>query len=352
MTLNQLATSRDNNFNLIRFIAASLVLFSHSYPLAMGKGYPEPLSVSLGTTWGAIAVDVFFIASGFFIAASFSYKTHLKSFVMARALRIFPGLLLVTILTACILGPVFSSLSITEYFSDYHWLQYLVKNSLLITGIEYNLPGVFTQNPYPLAVNGSLWTLPYEIKMYFLLVIFCSLFSHIQQSLKLNANTSGRLIAGLSLSALCLHLVNYFQEFYQGEFLKLFCMFFMGSSFFFFKEKIHINNNYGLTFIIILLISCTNQTAFFFTYTLFLAYIVFYLAYVPKGAIRSFNALGDYSYGIYIYAFPVQQIVAVSIPGISILGMISLSFLITLLLAYLSWNLIEERALKLKRHFK
>lgn len=314
----------------------------------MGKGYPEPLSASLGTSWGAIAVDVFFIASGFFIAASFSYKTNLKSFVMARALRIFPGLFVVTALSACILGPVFTTLSITEYFSDYHWLQYLVKNSLLITGIEYNLPGVFTQNPYPLAVNGSLWTLPYEIKMYFLLVVFCSLFSYIQRSLKLSIYTNRRFFTSLTLAALCLHLVNFFQEFYEGEFLKLFFMFFVGSTFFFFKDKIHLNKQYGLATISLLLASCIHPTTFFITYTFCLAYIVFYLAYIPKGAIRSFNKIGDYSYGIYIYGFPVQQIVAASIPGISILAMISVSFLITVVLATLSWNLIEERALRLK----
>jgi len=72
MLLAQLATGRDNNFNLIRFLAASLVLVSHSYPLAMGVGYSSPFSDHLGMSWGTIAVDVFFVASGFFIAASFS----------------------------------------------------------------------------------------------------------------------------------------------------------------------------------------------------------------------------------------------------------------------------------------
>ena len=155
MLLADLAKGRDNNFNLIRFIAASLVLFSHSYPLAMGNGFPEPLSNSLGTSWGSIAVDVFFVASGFFIAASFSLKSSFKSFAMARILRIYPALIITTLLTVFVLGPLFTSLSLFDYFSHSQTYQYLIKNTTLLTGIEYYLPGVFTDTPYNQAVNGS-----------------------------------------------------------------------------------------------------------------------------------------------------------------------------------------------------
>ena len=129
-------------------------------------------------------------------------------------------------------------------------------------------------------------------------------------------------------------------------------MFFTGSSFYFLQDKIHISSKVGILLITILAISTINKDTFFLAYTLSLAYIVFYLAYIPKGGIRNFNKLGDYSYGIYIYAFPVQQIIAVSVPGISTWGMIGLSFSITAFLAYLSWHVIEKRALTLKNNFK
>ena len=128
-------------------------------------------------------------------------------------------------------------------------------------------------------------------------------------------------------------------------------MFFMGSSFYFLQDKIQINSKTGMLLIATLAISTINKDTFFLAYTLFLAYIVFYLAYIPKGMIRNFNKLGDYSYGIYIYAFPIQQIIAASVPEVSIWKMIGLSFTGTLLMAYLSWELIEERAIKLKRYF-
>ena len=352
MLLTQLAKGRDNNFNLIRFIAASLVLISHSYPIAMGNGFPEPLSNSLGTSWGSIAVDIFFIASGFFIAASFSLKSSFKSFLMARILRIYPALIITTLLTVFVLGPIFSSLALVEYFTQGQTYQYLVKNITLITGVEYYLPGVFTDNPYKQAVNGSLWTLPYEIKMYFLLVIFCSLFTYLKTKLNIPWALDKTLFISLTVIALILHLTNHSCNFYDGQSLKLFTMFFMGSSFYFLQDKIQVNSKTGILLISILAISTIDKDAFFFAYSLSLAYIVFYLAYIPAGRIREFNRFGDYSYGIYIYAFPVQQMVAACIPGISIFGMISLSFIGTFLMAYLSWKLIEERALKLKPRFK
>lgn len=82
-----------------------------------------------------------------------------------------------------------------------------------------------------------------------------------------------------------------------------------------------------------------------------IAYVLFYLVYVPVGQLRTFNQVGDYSYGVYIYAFPVQQSVAALLPGVSVIAMISISAVVTLLLAALSWHLLERRALRLKGHY-
>jgi peptidoglycan/LPS O-acetylase OafA/YrhL len=351
MLLSQYAISRDNNFNLIRFLAASLVLFSHSYPIALGKGSHEPLSQLLGTSWGSIAVDIFFIASGFFIAASFHYKSSYKSFLMARILRIYPALIVTILLSTFALGLYFTTMLAGEYLSNSQTYKYLFKNITLIFGVEYYLPGVFSQNPYPNAVNGSLWTLPYEIKMYCLMVLFISLFSFIGRKCKNNALTPA-LVVLLTSAALITHLLNHFYAFYDGQSLKLFTMFFLGSSFFFLKNNINIRSKLGIPLILTLAISTLDKDAFFLAYTLLLPYIVFYLAYVPTGSIRHFNKLGDYSYGIYIYAFPIQQMVAALRPNGGVIEMIGLSFLGTCIMAYLSWHLIEERAIKLKLLFK
>lgn len=352
MYLSDYASGRNNNFNLIRFIAASLVLFSHSYPLALGIGTPEPLSQSLGVTWGSIAVDVFFIASGFFIAASFTYKSSVKSFIFARLLRIYPALIVVITLSVFVLGPAFTSLDLISYFSDSNTYRYWIKDSLIISGITYDLPGVFESNPYPSAVNGSLWTLPYEIKMYILLSLSIIGFEKLKKGLRLNTDNMVRYgVLSLAVIALIAHLINFFIKFYDGKSLQLFAMFFMGSSFFYFKNRIPLSHKAGILFIVLLLISTLNKSTFATCYTLVITYIVFYLAYLPKGRIRDFNKLGDYSYGIYIYAFPVQQSIAYLIEDISIIGMIISSFIVTLTLAIVSWNIIEERCLRFKHRF-
>jgi peptidoglycan/LPS O-acetylase OafA/YrhL len=348
MLLSKYTASRDNNFNLIRFLAASLVLISHSYPIILGLGAQEPLVQSLGISLGSIAVDVFFIASGFFIAASFNYKSSLKSFVMARLLRIYPALIVTVLLSTFVLGLYFTSLTFNEYLSNNQTYRYLLKNITLISGVEYYLPEVFKQNPYPNAVNGSLWTLPYEIKMYCFMMMFISLFSLIERKMK-SAGLAGVLIIGLTFFALITYILNHFYSFYEGQSLKLFTMFFMGSAFFYLKERVSIRSKFGIPVIIAFGIAMLSKDIFFVIYTLLLPYLVFYLAYIPAGKIRSFNKLGDYSYGIYIYAFPIQQMVAALIPNCGIYQMISLSFLGTIIMAYLSWHLIEERALKLKR---
>lgn len=94
-----------------------------------------------------------------------------------------------------------------------------------------------------------------------------------------------------------------------------------------------------------LLVVCAFWQAdvFFVLYCLVLPILLLLLAYVPQGNIRRFNQSGDYSYGIYIYAFPVQQLIVTAIPGVSVPVMIGLSFVITLLLAMLSWHLIEKK---------
>lgn len=267
-------------------------------------------------------------------------------------MRIYPALIITTLLTVFLLGPIFTTLSLTGYFSDYHWAQYLIKNTLIVTGIEYNLPGVFIDNPYPLAVNGSLWTLPQEIKMYFLLVVFCSLFTAIKQKLNISWKLDKALFIGTTALALILHLSNHHLDFYSGQSLKLFTMFFMGSSFYFLQDKISINSKIGLTLIALLLVSSINKDTFYLAYTLFLAYIIFYLAYIPKGFIRKFNVVGDYSYGIYIYAFPIQQMVAYLRPGCGIIEMMGVSFIFTVIAAYFSWHFIELKALRYKDHYK
>ena len=114
-TLGDLASRRNNNFNLIRMLAATAVLVSHSYPLSQGSTAVEPLSGWLGLSLGELAVITFFCVSGFFISLSRDRAPGLIDFVAARCLRIYPGLTLVLLLSVFLIGPIFTTLSTPEY---------------------------------------------------------------------------------------------------------------------------------------------------------------------------------------------------------------------------------------------
>src|SRR5262249_52667866 len=168
--LHTVAERRDNNFNLFRMLAATAVLISHAYALSLGSATAEPFVTTLDISMGGLAVMSFFAISGFFISQSFDRKRSLMDFCVARILRIYPGLLLVLLLTVFVLGPALTTSSITKYFSDPGTFTYVPRN-LSLKFLQYDLPGVFQNNPYSSAINGSLWTLFYEVACYGLVAV-------------------------------------------------------------------------------------------------------------------------------------------------------------------------------------
>ncbi len=344
--LSERTGDHNNNFKLIRFIASSLVIFNHCYILTGTEG--EPL-YSFGLSFGHVAVDTFFIASGFLVTGSFYSRKEFLSFVWARVLRIFPGLMVCVLFCVLVVGFFYTDMPMDLYFKNeltYHFLFYNVL--LLYKPLQYFLPGVFINNPYPFAVNGSLWTLPWEIKMYTILALFKILYfvksKFIDQIVRV-------LIVSLAILSTSFYLYYYYTEWgLPHHLLRFSSMFFIGSSFWVFKNKIPFSYKIIFPLMFIMLCLTFQVKIFVLMYSLFLAYFVIYLAYGPRGFILKFNLLGDYSYGLYIYAFPVQQSIAASIPGIGVLKMFVFSFAITLFLSIVSWHLVENWALKLKRN--
>ncbi len=340
------AIGKDNNFNLLRFFAAGLVLMSHSFALSIGSSEAEPLSQSLNITFGTIAVDIFFITSGFLVTASLLHRNSLWAFIRARFLRIYPALIVAISFCVFIVGLYFTSLSTAAYLGDYEIYRFFVKNVILLDGIDYSLPGVFENIPYKNAVNGSLWTLPFEIKAYLLLAFLGAVYLGLKKFIK--KEYFENFLALMGVIGISLYLVNHYILLMDTITLRLFSMFFIGSTYYILKDKVLISHKIFWIILIAIFCSTYDKDSFYLVYTLGIAYIVLYLAYVPSGKIREFNRLGDYSYGLYIYAFPVQQSVAALIPSVSVLKMFTLSFGITLLLSMLSWHFIEKKFLKLK----
>ena len=193
-------------------------------------------------------------------------------------------------------------------------------------------------------MNGSLWTLTPEVRMYTLLLLvwLCASFAGLRRT-KI-----------LRFAVIIITIISGAWYLFHGRFEphennpRLIFMFFTGSSFYLLRERIAIERSVLLLFISAIVISLIQRSAFFVVLNLLLPYILFCAAYDFGGAIRAFNRIGDYSYGIYIYAFPVQQALASIIHGISIALMFGLSAIITVILAVLSWHLLEKRMLRMK----
>lgn len=348
LKLSNFTDSRNNNFNLIRIVAAYCVLITHSFVITMGTGDSQPFRHALGMSIGSISVDVFFLTSGFLVTASLLKRKNIIEFVWARILRIFPALFVMLTLTVFISGMFLTSLPKVSFFTNSKTYEYLIKSFTLINDIGYTLPGVFCSNPYKNFVNGSLWSMPYELKMYIILAgiwVLSKNFSIIRSKLFDTLVILIVLFAGIS------DFLYHFIMHIDKNWARLVFMFFTGSVFFIFKDKIILSRIVFITFLILLIIATRNPVAFFIVYNLTLAYILFFIAFIPSGFVRYYNKFGDYSYGIYIYAFPVQQSIIFFIPRVSVLTMIIFSTIITFVFAFLSWHLIEKHALRLKDHF-
>ena len=341
LMLTEIKNSRDNNFNLLRFLAALLVLFGHSYALSNSH-------ISHEWLFGHIAVDIFFIISGYLVTASLFTRKNLWIFTQNRFLRIFPGLLIAMLFNVFIIGIFYTDISIVQYLMSSEIYHYIYANTtLLLDPIQMSLPGVFISNPHPNTVNGSLWTLPWEVAMYLLLFII-GIYSIIKKpilSFKI-VKKLFLLISILGMIVFAYYLYNHFDVNNSG--VRFVAVFFTGGALWIYRNYIILSHRifFGILFIIYFVFS---SPYFLIIYSPLVGYIVLYLAYVPTGNIRAFNKLGDYSYGMYIYAFPIQQAYVASFPEITGIILFLFSSITTLFFSVLSWHFIEEPALSLKK---
>jgi peptidoglycan/LPS O-acetylase OafA/YrhL len=328
---------RLNSFDIVRFMAASAVIFSHSYALT-GLIEPHVGNVSLG----GFSVWIFFILSGFLISYSWKQYPRFGVYLAKRGLRILPGLFFAVSLTIIFMG-LFSNLSYWDYLHNQQTISYL--NNLLLINTQYSLSGVFTDNIYPSAVNGSLWTLSYEFLMYVALALFgIAGFLHKKKILSL----FGALFVINILSVLYPSLLKFSIFYFDMRLVaQLGIMFTSGVLFQIFSNKIKFNITLGAMTITLMFIMCAvfPQYSALFGSTL-LAYGVLCVCHLPT--FSSFGKYGDFSYGLYIYSFPIQQTISYLTRTSSPIKMFILSFVISYIMGVASWFLIEKRFVNLK----
>ena len=324
---------RLNNFDFLRIAAATLVLVSHQYALS---GRPEP-SI-FGDSFGTFGVLVFFTISGFLVSQSWRQDPHAIRFLAKRFLRIWPGLAVVTLLAACVLGPLVSTLAPQEYFARSEFWDFL--RNLKVVTVRYVLPGVFEENIHPKAINGSLWTIPLEVRCYFALLV---------------AGCLSLLKRPLPVLVALLAAAFYYFSFGLPENRQVHfgLFFFAGACLDLYRAKwesrpLHLLAASACIALVLSLLQWHGAALL----ALVPAFVVM-IGTRSTPVLRHFGRYGDLSYGIYIYAFPVQQtffwLVGKNFPFAA--GMLA-TMLLTALCAFLSWHAVEKPALNLKRYLQ
>lgn len=341
---------KDNNFDTLRIFAAYLVLVSHSYPL-FGHG-PEFVAAITGfETGGGLAVSIFFFISGYLVMGSLERRPDAFSYFLSRSLRILPGLFVAVAFCVFVVGVCFTTLPLEAYLASHDTWSFLLNS--LVYPIQFRLPGVFEGSPANGSVNGSLWTLPIEVTMYFLLYflfkagllsrktsviipsVFISLFMVGVSSWGLGWENRGFIF---------FYSVPFFNFLMYGVY------FFTGSAFFVYRNRIPVSLG-GALAVAIVLVSSFHSVYGPIVELLSLPYLIYCMAHVRTGLglgqrVASF---GDVSYGVYIYAYPVQQSVyALFFESLGFWSMVLVSIATTSVFAGLSWKFVEKPALSLK----
>lgn len=305
MRLSEITKGRDNNLDIIRFVAAVMVIFCHAFPISLGGDNVDALGRLTNNQihFGNLAVCIFFFYGGFLICKSAERLQNRKAYFKARALRIFPCLAVVTLVLTFIVGPILTEWSVGAYFTDRSTYQYLL-NAVLIP--VHNLPGVFEGNIYNATVNGPLWTLPIE----FLCYIMCFIALKIKFLEQKNAKwmilmfAAGYLGAVKLLSGVAL----------LSAALRPTGLFFAGMVYYIYRDKIVIKPWIAAVCAVILAVSAAFGVlgiAIFFCFP----YLMMYLGFGTKHKLSGFAKRGEISYGVYLCGWPIQQIICQNFGG-------------------------------------
>lgn len=328
----------NNNFGALRLLAAMMVIYGHGLEL---EGAPPFILWNFAVS--RIGLDLFFCISGYLVYDSWLRDPTLGVFLAKRALRIFPALIVCVLLTVFVLGPSSTKLPLSVYFTHHGTWQYLLNIALYL---KLYLPGLFTLRQDGGAVNGSLWSLFPEVLCYLALPLVWL------------SPRRGRPLLLLVIGAACgasgLYMFNYHPDGYgliysaDPKYVLVQVPFFTAGAFW--REvQLRAPNIFRLDLAVILCASnfvlpllVGTQSVYFEWLTL--SYVLIALGRASTPLLCQATMFGDLSYGAYLYAFPVQQRVLDHMQSFAI----PICTAITLVIALLSWHLIEQPALRLK----
>ena len=332
-----------NNITVLRLAAALTVLITHCWPLALGDGALDPASAAIvkvspfAQPLAGLAVNIFFVLSGFLITKSMMAGRDLVRYGVSRALRIYPALLVNILLTAFIAGPLLTTMPLQEYFQSNLLWKY-VENNLPMWNAVYHLPGVYTDHPHD-AVNGSLWTLPLEIRCYVAVGVLFA-FGALSSRARFNI---------LFASALALEALWPNNPLFPDQLASAVNILYFGLGAAFYVNRDALPQSLWIGPAMLVAAQAPFMPLSDFLAALGLSHLVLWLALSTPRAPFNEDRFGDVSYGVYIYAFPIQQAVLHAAPELSPLALAALATPLTLAAGALSWRWVEKRALAQKK---
>ena len=334
------AGHRPSGFDYLRFVLATSIIAFHAPVVTQDALGGIPF---WGTGAGTVAkfiLPMFFSLSGFLVAGSLERNSSLIGFYTLRALRIVPALAVEVAMSALILGPILTSKSLTEYFSAPEFRSYFFN---MIGYIHYRLPGVFHDNPLPDIVNQQLWTIPSELGCYLALGALA-----VASLVRRRGSLIVLVVAGQIIWAIFAWRATSLTRAPIAPGGTLILAFTCGVAFYRYKTSIKINLPIFISVTIASLYAATLPRSEFLL-SIPACYMTVFLGLLNPPR-HKFIASGDYSYGLFLYGFPIQQVVA-------LMGSWThhwwinfiFAYPVTLAVAILSWHKVEKPALALRK---
>lgn len=354
MSLQEALGGHRNSLGLLRLVFAAAVIFDHAFPLGGWGTAPFLGYTDNQQSLGGLAVVGFFAISGYLIAKS-GMSSDVVQFMWRRFLRIFPGYWLVLLVGAFLVGP---AIWVAEgnALGDYLTLgpggpiAYLYSNWTLAIG-QYGIHDVYLDTtPYPGgAINGSIWTLVYEWGCYLVIAVLVAF--GVMKRAKIVVPLIAAFFFVAQVAALLLEpgaLAPLFPTFGDPWRINFGLVFFVGATIAMYADRIPFDDRLGvlagITSVALLRFGGFNTVGYIaFTY-----FVLYLAARLPK-ALQRVGAKNDYSYGVYLYGWVVQQILSfLGVNQWGYLPYVLLALVGAFALAWLSWHGVEKQALKLK----
>jgi peptidoglycan/LPS O-acetylase OafA/YrhL len=333
-----------NNFHFVRLAAASLVVFGQSYGL-LSQSVPDWLGVRIT----AFAVRIFFVVSGYLVCESWNRDASLHRYLWRRSLRILPGLAVAVALSALVLGPLLTERSFHGYFHDPQFAQYFWNIAL---APHFNLPGVFSHNAFDGAVNGSIWTLPAEFAMCLLLPLYGTAASPLCRRLLLPMALIGLGAAGYVLALRPAEMQPAIWGTSVPQLLRWAPYFLAGAAVRAWRLERFLNLHAAVMALGVTAWTSGSIRLHEALLLLVIPYAVLAFCLTPNPWLGRFGRHADISYGVYLYSFPIQQVLIAWFGpgGLRPLALTAVAMPLSWLCGFASWHAIEKRALRLKPH--